>query len=155
MRNFSFLLSIIFCLSGCAAFDTYHMKYLNSEAWEDDTMLDAVRTFKWHYLEYDEYFDPDIKRARDIAIRSIMGTPLMNIYRADLASVDEDPGLPKSFSYIFVHFPPKEITAENVHTSYLVVVRRFNHDIIYSGEFQSPDGDSFYRYNDILSKAMN
>lgn len=146
------LISICFLCFGCQAMHTINNDYMKADEWNKDTMPDAMETLKKDYLGATETKE-DRKRTEEIqfiAKQQIMGTDYANAYEISAPQIDRNPGMPNAFSYYFVNFPLLSSDPALAQTTYLVVIKRFNNQVMYSGVFTPPQGDSFYRYNEIL-----
>ena len=97
----------------------------------------------------------DRKRKKEVLLKAkelLMNSDQLENF--DLTNVwfDNNPGMPKAFSYQFVHFAPLPSKLELKGETYLVVFSRLGQRIIYSDVFKAPEGDPFYRYHSILQK---
>lgn len=93
-----------------------------------------------------------VKKFAILAKESILNSKYKDLYKAFKPLIDTDPGMSEAMPYVFVHFLPKpDNEEENIsNTTYLVVFNRLDDRVIYSGVFNIPEGDSFYKYSNVL-----
>ena len=171
----SFIVTVLIC-SGCATVDPVDDKsfhaydidenalseamiklgndYLKADEFNDETMREAGREFKYDILGANK---PIIdKKQAKAAILKAKETLLASEYKADYimrsAKIDKEFGMPETRTYIFVHFKPVKDNREISETTYLVVVNRFYDQVFCSGVYSESTGDPFYRYVDVLKE---
>ena len=143
------------CLVGCSAMETLRDDYLDVDEYDANTMYEAGQDLKYDFLGAEKPFlEKDEKSAvLFVSQNRLLLTEYKDKFLLSEAYIDEDPGLPEAFSYIFVHIPPKPEYPELAGSTYLFVYRRIEQGkIIYEELFTPSKGDSFYRYNNILKK---
>ena len=153
MNRLIIVLILILAVSGCSStVDTIKTDYLKADDFDESTMSVAMETIKKDYLK-DEETRKDRKKkllSEFLAQRELLNSEYKYYFRVDLPEINNDAGMPETTPFIFIHFRPLEGVDGFPGRTYLVVIRRFNNQIVYSGLFIPPEGDPFYRYAGIL-----
>jgi len=133
MNRIIAFLAIIFLFSGCSS--------------------EVGKQFKTNYFGVEEVdMSKDrINELRYIAQLAFMKTEYKDQYDPISAEIDNKPKMLKAIHYVFIHFGPAVEHPELLGSTYCVVIRRYNDNIVHKGIYTQPEGDPFYRYAGMLA----
>lgn len=155
-KYLNFLLMTVF-LIGCSAMHEIKTDYMKGDEAHEGMWTEAFQTLKTDYLGGSAIDKKRIKVIKLTATDVLLKSEYAGQYQAKNPMIDADPGMPEAFNYIFVHFllntPKGEV--QSTENTFMVVISRFNDRIEYSGIFNKPVGNYFYRYHEILKKIRH
>ena len=152
MRHNIIFFVIVFALSGCGSMETIKKDYLTDNELNNDNYREIMDTFKRDYIGIEPKDTTLMTKAKIMAYEEIIKTKYKDNFEIYAPEIDTKGGMPEALPYIFVHFSKRVDKTDIPLTTYLVVVDRFYERIAYSGVYELPQGDLFYRYQDVLRK---
>ncbi|MBF0484425.1 MAG: hypothetical protein HQL25_06935 [Candidatus Omnitrophica bacterium] len=135
---------------GCVQIKDGGDDYLKADQWRKGDMHEAYVTLRDDYLKSEIGDKQAQKEAEVAASEHAKASEFSSEFDVLKPFTDQDSGMPETYDYYFINFPPLVITDENRDSSLLVVVSRGEGKIEYMGVFVKPQGDLFYRYRDVL-----
>ena len=138
------------CGWGCQSLEDVRRNARESSAAMGSDLRDAFKTISKDYLHSNKWYRDKLKEVEFIAHEHLMETVNKDYYNVWNPIIDQEEMMPEAHLFHFVHF--RSIDEKFQGTTYLVVIRSEDHEIVYVNVFPKPLGDWFYRYREILKQ---